>query len=81
MTASGRHLTSSGRLIVAPIKSKRVSQLSNGESEVIDKGMVLPFEPLAMTFRHVNYYVPMPAVKISSHLQSYPLPQISLSTI
>ena len=24
------------------------------------RGMVLPFQPLALTFAHVNYYVPMP---------------------
>ena len=27
------------------------------------RGMVLPFQPLALTFRHVNYYVPMPTVR------------------
>ena len=26
------------------------------------KGMVLPFQPLSLTFNHVNYYVDMPAV-------------------
>ena len=29
---------------------------------IIDSGMVLPFEPLSLTFSHVNYYVPMPKV-------------------
>lgn len=29
------------------------------------RGMVLPFQPLSLTFNHVNYYVDMPAV---SHL-------------
>lgn len=26
------------------------------------KGMVLPFQPLSLSFEHVNYYVDMPAV-------------------
>lgn len=26
------------------------------------KGMVLPFKPLALTFHNVNYYVDMPSV-------------------
>lgn len=28
------------------------------------KGMVLPFQPLAMTFSNVNYYVDVPMVGI-----------------
>lgn len=30
------------------------------------KGMILPFQPLAMSFDSVNYYVDMPPVSISS---------------
>jgi len=30
------------------------------------RGMVLPFQPLAMSFDSVNYYVDMPAVRTSS---------------
>lgn len=30
------------------------------------RGMVLPFQPLAMSFDSVNYYVDMPAVRIPS---------------
>lgn len=29
------------------------------------RGMVLPFEPLSLSFNHVNYYVDMPAVRLS----------------
>ena len=32
--------------------------------EVITGGMILPFQPLCLTFAHVNYYVPMPKVSI-----------------
>ena len=32
------------------------------------RGMVLPFQPLSLTFKHVNYYVDMPAVSIFSQL-------------
>lgn len=27
------------------------------------KGMILPFQPLTMTFHNVNYYVDMPKVR------------------
>ena len=30
----------------------------------VDKGMVLPFMPLAMTFSHVHYYVDVPGVSL-----------------
>lgn len=32
------------------------------------RGMVLPFQPLAMSFDSVNYFVDMPAVRTSSSL-------------
>lgn len=32
--------------------------------------MVLPFEPLALTFHEVNYFVPIPSVQlVSQHLE------------
>lgn len=34
-------------------------QKTNGHG---NKGMILPFEPLALTFHDVNYFVDMPAV-------------------
>lgn len=58
---SGRTSISSSHLNVAPIQSKRAA--SRGESQMIEKGMVLPFQPLCLTFRDVNYYVPMPSVR------------------
>lgn len=30
------------------------------------KGMILPFQPLAISFNDVNYYVDMPAVSLSA---------------
>jgi len=30
------------------------------------RGMVLPFQPLSMTFNHISYYVDMPAVSYSN---------------
>lgn len=30
------------------------------------RGMILPFQPLAMSFDSVNYFVDMPAVRITS---------------
>ena len=35
------------------------------------RGMVLPFEPLSLTFNHVNYYVDMPAVSLSLSISLY----------
>lgn len=45
----------------APIVSYRESMRGGGSTgEVIDKGMVLPFQPLCLTFRNMDYYVAMP---------------------
>ena len=30
----------------------------------VEKGMVLPFEPMIMTFRDIHYYVPLPPVPL-----------------
>lgn len=35
------------------------------------RGMVLPFEPLAIAFHNLNYYVDMPAVSICAALDSF----------
>ena len=59
---NGGGQVSSGRLNVAGIVSHRASR-KGGEAAVINKGMVLPFEPLSLTFRHMDYYVDMPAVR------------------
>ncbi|XAR60104.1 Xenobiotic-transporting ATPase [Bertholletia excelsa] len=37
------------------------SMSAGGSSNQTKKGMVLPFQPLAVAFNHVNYYVDMPA--------------------
>ena len=34
------------------------------------RGMVLPFQPLALTFHHVNYYVSMPKVRCRTRLRA-----------
>jgi hypothetical protein len=34
------------------------------EGHVQQKGMILPFEPLALTFHNVCYYVDMPSVSV-----------------
>lgn len=41
---------------------------NNADSATNKKGMVLPFQPLSLSFENVNYYVDMPAV--SSYLFS-----------
>lgn len=40
------------------------SPTSGGEGS--KKGMILPFQPLTMTFRNVNYFVDMPKVCFSA---------------
>lgn len=40
--------------------SEKSSESNAKESK--SKGMILPFEPLTMTFHNVNYYVDMPQV-------------------
>lgn len=39
------------------------------EPVAVNKGMVLPFQPLSMAFDNVNYYVDMPVV--SPHLNIF----------
>jgi hypothetical protein len=55
----------------ALIKPRAVSQDEDSQNSSDDnestksskkKGMILPFEPLIMTFHNVNYYVDMPKV-------------------
>ncbi|CAM6058811.1 unnamed protein product [Sphagnum tenellum] len=44
----------------AAISKRDKSQSSEGHAQS-QKGMILPFQPLALTFHNVNYYVDMPA--------------------
>lgn len=48
------------------MKQKTQSSLAR----VADKGMILPFQPLAMTFHHVNYAVDMPKVRFKNYSPS-----------
>ena len=43
-----------------------------------EKGMILPFEPLALTFHDVNYYVDMPAVSLQKI--SAPIPESNIAS-
>jgi hypothetical protein len=47
----------------SPNTSKR-SYVNSAARDAPGKGMVLPFEPLSMSFNEINYYVDMPAVCI-----------------
>lgn len=44
------------------------SNLEAANGVAPERGMVLPFTPLAMSFDSVNYYVDMPPVRVSSLL-------------
>lgn len=66
------------------LSARMSNSSSNGVSRVMSigsneaaarRGMVLPFNPLAMSFDNVNYYVDMPAVSSpSTILRSFPCP-------
>jgi hypothetical protein len=36
-------------------------------------GIVLPFQPLSLSFNHINYYVDMPAVSLPAFLLPHDL--------
>ena len=47
--------------------ASRRSVASSGSGDVEHKaasGMVLPFDPLALSFHDLNYYVPLPSVSV-----------------
>lgn len=50
---------SAGQHNGVPETSVDIGTLNKDKAE---KGMILPFEPLALTFHNVNYYVDMPSV-------------------
>lgn len=58
---------SSGRANGGPSETS-VDIASLNRQEQAQKGMILPFEPLALTFHNVSYYVDMPAVSCSLNL-------------
>ena len=43
-------------------------EVSKGAGRGRARGMVLPFQPLALTFHHVNYYVNMPKARCHGQL-------------
>ena len=45
------------------------------------KGMILPFQPMALTFHNICYYVPMPAVRApyNAHFVLPPSPPLLCS--
>lgn len=52
---------SAGQHNRVPETSVDIGTLNRDKAE---KGMILPFEPLALTFHNVNYYVDMPSVSL-----------------
>jgi hypothetical protein len=55
------------------IKKSRTKRQSDREMVVpgTTKGMILPFEPLSISFDNISYYVDMPAVSQLSLLQPF----------
>ena len=52
-----------GMVDVAPAESVAAEVLQDVEMVVREKrGMILPFQPLSLTFHNMNYYVDMPKV-------------------
>ena len=35
------------------------------QEQIINSGMVLPFDPLSLSFSHVHYYVPLPRHQVT----------------
>lgn len=64
LAAVQRRTRSSGRIVgsfvIEPIASQRVSQAN--ASRTVERGMVLPFQPLCLTFHHIKYLVALPKV-------------------
>jgi len=58
MRDSSKNMAARASLGDEPV-SGRSLQLSDAH---VDSGMVLPFEPMTMTFSDVHYYVPLPQV-------------------
>ena len=57
--------------------SQRLSgTLSGSNIPAGGKGMVLPFDPLDLTFHHLNYYVDLPKVRIPVAWQASAYQQI-----
>jgi len=50
--------------------SNGVSRVMSSNGAAPTRGMVLPFNPLAMSFDNMNYYVDMPAVSSTSIILS-----------
>lgn len=55
------------------IQKSRTKRVSDREMVVpgTTKGMILPFEPLSISFDNISYYVDMPAVSQLSLLQTF----------
>ena len=49
---------------VAMTAKRNSSEIANNADRPARRGMVLPFQPLSLTFNHINYYVDMPAVSV-----------------
>ena len=54
-------LRKTGDADVMRITSRRSLKLKEAN---VDSGMVLPFEPMIMTFKNMHYYVPLPPVRL-----------------
>ena len=35
------------------------------QEQIINSGMVLPFDPLSLAFSHIHYYVPLPRHQVT----------------
>lgn len=49
------------------LSNSTIQKFQNAGAAIPTTGMILPFEPMAMTFHNVNYYVDMPKVGALFH--------------
>ena len=54
--------------------SKLSTAAKSEEPEIIDSGMILPFEQLSLTFSDISYYVNLPKVTESESPQHFEQP-------
>ena len=64
--SNGISFTSRHSIFQAPGAAAAGDQAADKPQEqIINSGMVLPFDPLSLSFSHVHYYVPLPRHQVT----------------
>jgi len=54
--------------------AKDLEHGADGDAKHADRGMVLPFSPVTVTFRDLHYFVPLPEVRVCG---TWPQPRVA----